>query len=198
MNIYKNFNEKELLIAYNELLDNSGKINSDMQEILTERGYGEEFFAKASHVKVIIKEQGRIAFEIKKLVEQDMCFEDIEEKISSEVSEKDELFDFISHKYVGFRIKKYNSEVDRETLNKSFTGLIVGTFAGVLFLYLVINAFRGFVFYLLIPTYFICYWVIKTITRKTRQNVAVFISTILATILSTVIIFFIFRNQIII
>lgn len=39
MNIYKNFNEEELLIAYNELLDNSGKINRDMQEILTEKSY---------------------------------------------------------------------------------------------------------------------------------------------------------------
>lgn len=66
-----------MLIAYNELLDNSGKINRDIQEILIERGYDEEFFAKASHKKIVVKEKGRITFEIKKLVDQDICFEDI-------------------------------------------------------------------------------------------------------------------------
>lgn len=113
MNIYKNFSEQELLIAYNELLDNSGKINRDMQEILTERGYDEEFFAKANHKKVIAKEKGRIAFEISKMVDHNATLEEIDEKISSELLEKEELSHFILEKYNQFEYQKEKNTSDK-------------------------------------------------------------------------------------
>lgn len=118
MNIYKNFSEQELLIAYNELLDNSGKINRDMQETLTERGYDEEFFAKANRKKVIVKEKGRIAFEISKMVDQNASLEEIDAKISSGILEKEELSYFILEKYNQFEYHKDNSKLDKKTIHK--------------------------------------------------------------------------------
>src|SRR6218665_3013626 len=129
MNIYQNFSEEELLLAYNELLDNSGKINGDMQEILTESGYDEEFFAKANHKKVIVKEKGRIAFEVNKMVEKGHFFEEIEPTISSEILSDDELFNFILEKYIIFKSNHENEKIDKKTLYKSFLGVFVGTFA---------------------------------------------------------------------
>lgn len=194
MNIYRNFSEKELLIAYNELLDNSGKINRDMQEILTERGYDEEFFAKANHKKAVVREKGRIAFEINKMVQQNKSLEIIDEKISSELLEKEELSHFILEKYNQFERHKENTKVDKKTFYKSFTGIILGTFTGSIFLFLSIIFFKAFIFYFLIPTYIICYLIIKLITGKTRDNLAVFISTFIATVLSAVIVFIISVN----
>lgn len=189
MNIYKNFSEQELMIAYNELLDNSGKINPDMQEILTERAYNEKFFAMANHKKVVVKEKGRIAFEISKLVDQGKFFEEIEPTISSEILNNEELFNFILEKYIIFHSIQENDKVDKKTLYKSFIGLIVGTFAGISFLYLIVTFLQAFNFFFLIPTYVVCYLVIKKITRKTRDNLAVFISTFLATIFSLLVSF---------
>jgi len=191
MNIYKNFNEEELLIAYNELLDNSGKINRDMQEVLTERAYDEEFFAKANHKKIIAKEKGRIAFEISKMVDNNSSLEEIDKQISSGILEKEELSNFILEKYNQFEYHKDNSKVDKKTLYKSFVGLILGTLVGIVFLFLTIIVLKTFIFYFLIPTYIVCYLVIKLITGKTRSNLAVFISTFLATIFSALIIFLI-------
>lgn len=194
MNIYKNFNEEELLIAYNELMDNSGKINNDMQVILTEKGYSEDFFAKANHKKVMIKEKGRIAFEISKMVDQNANLEEIDEKISSELLGKEELSYFILEKYNQFEYHKENTKIDKKTFYKSFIGLILGTFAGSIFLFLTIIFLKAFIFYFLIPTYIVCYLVIKLITGKTRSNLAVFISTFLATVFSAVIVFIISAN----
>lgn len=196
-NIYKNFNDEELIIAYNELLDNSGRINSDMREILNHRGYNEEFFAKANHKKDVVKEKGRVAFEICKMVDQNESLENINEKISSDILGKDELSYFILEKYIAFEQNRENSKVDRETLYKSFVGLILGTFAGILFLLLIILFLEAFFFFFLVPTYILCYFVIKFITGKNRSNLAVFISTFIATILSALLVFSIFRLSII-
>jgi len=189
MNIYKNFSEQELLIAYNELLDNSGKINRDMQETLTERGYDEEFLAKANHKKAVVKEKGRITFEINQLIDQGVALEDIEPKISSDILPKDELSYFILEKYIILTSNKENSKVDKETIRLSIVGLFVGTLAGSIFLFLAILFLQAIVPFLLVPTYIVCYLVIKLITGKTRSNLAVFISTFLATIFSALIIF---------
>jgi len=189
MNIYKNFNEEELLIAYNELLDNSGKTNRDMQEVLTERGYDEEFFAKANHKKAVVKEKGRIAFEINQLIDQGVDLEDIEPKISSDILQKDELSYFILEKYIILTSNKENSKVDEETILLSVVGLFVGTLVGSIFLFLAIFFLQAIAPFLLVPTYIVCYLVIKLITGKTRSNLAVFISTFLATIFSALIIF---------
>ncbi len=195
MNIYKNFSEEELLIAYNELLDNSGKINRDMQEVLNERGY-DEFFAKANHKKAVVKEKGRIAFEINQLIDQGVALEDIEPKISSDILPKDELSYFILEKYIILTSNKENSKVDEETIRLSIVGLFVGTLAGSIFLLIAILFLQAIAPFLLVPTYIVCYLVIKLITGKTRSNLAVFISTFLATIFSALVVFLIGASQI--
>jgi len=189
MNIYKKFNEEELLIAYNELLDNSGKINRDMQEILIERGYDDEFFAKANYKKLVVKEKGRIAFEINRLIDKGVSLEEIEPKISSDILQKEELSYFILEKYIILESNKENSKVDGETIRLSIVGLMVGTLTGSIFLFLAIFFLQAIAPFLLVPTYIVCYLVIKLITGKTRSNLAVFISTFLATIFSALLIF---------
>lgn len=189
MNIYKNFTEEELLIAYNELLDNSGKINRDMQEVLTERGYDAKFFEKANHKKLVVKEKGRIAFEINQLIDQGVSLEEIEPKISSDILQNDELSYFILEKYIILTNHKENTKVNDETIRLSIVGLFVGTLVGSIFLFLATLFLQAIVPFLLVPTYIVCYLVIKLITGKTRSNLAVFISTFLATVFSALIIF---------
>lgn len=197
MNIYKNFNDDELVEAYIQWIDNSGKISKELEEVLIERGNLEEVIEKANHKKLVIKEKGRIVFEINKMIDQNKSLQEIDEKISSELLEKEELSNFIIEKYIIFQSDKENSKIDTDTLNNSFIGLIVGTLAGIVFLFLIITFLRAFVFYFLIPTYIVCYQVIKLITGKTRSNLAVFITTLISTISSAVFIFLIFRNEII-
>lgn len=196
MNIYKNFNEEELVDAYIQWIDNSGKIGKELEEVLIERGNIDIIKAKANHKKLIIKEKGRIAFEINKMVLQNKSLEEIDEKISSELLEKDELSYFILEKYIVFEHNKKDSEVDKDTIYKSIIGLAVASIAGFLFLLLILFIIKGFIFYLLVPTYIVCYFIIKMITGKSRSNLAVFISTFLATVFSALLVFLVFKSSI--
>ncbi|MBN9337206.1 MAG: hypothetical protein J0I88_05070 [Chryseobacterium sp.] len=196
MNIYKNFNEEELVDAYIQWIDNSGKIGKELEEVLIERGNIDIIKAKANHKKLIIKEKGRIAFEINKMVLQNKSLEEIDEKISSEFLEKDELSYFILEKYIVFEHNKKDSEVDKDTIYKSIIGLAVASIAGFLFLLLILFIIKGFIFYLLVPTYIVCYFIIKMITGKSRSNLAVFISTFLATVFSALLVFLVFKSSI--
>lgn len=196
MNIYKNFNEEELVDAYIQWIDNSGKIGKELEEVLIERGNIDIIKAKANHKKLIIKEKGRIAFEINKMVLQNKSLEEIDVKISSELLEKDELSYFILEKYIVFAHNKKDSEVDKDTIYKSIIGLAVASIAGFLFLLLILFIIKGFIFYLLVPTYIVCYFIIKMITGKSRSNLAVFISTFLATVFSALLVFLVFKSSI--
>ena len=196
MNIYKNFSEEELVDAYIQWIDNSGKIGKELEEVLIERGNIDIIKAKANHKKLIIKEKGRIAFEINKMVLQNKSLEEIDEKISSELLEKDELSYFILEKYIVFEHNKKDSEVDKDTIYKSIIGLAVASIAGFLFLLLILFIIKGFIFYLLVPTYIVCYFIIKMITEKSRSNLAVFISTFLATVFSALLVFLVFKSSI--
>ncbi|UQB68442.1 hypothetical protein [Epilithonimonas zeae] len=196
MNIYKNFSEEELVDAYIQWIDNSGKIGKELEEVLIERGNIDIIKAKANHKKLIIKEKGRISFEINKMVLQNKSMEEIDEKISSELLEKDELSYFILEKYIVFEHNKKDSEVDKDTIYKSIIGLAVASIAGFLFLLLILFIIKGFIFYLLVPTYIVCYFIIKMITGKSRSNLAVFISTFLATVFSALLVFLVFKSSI--
>lgn len=196
MNIYKNFSEEELVDAYIQWIDNSGKIGKELEEVLIERGNIDIIKAKANHKKLIIKEKGRISFEINKMVLQNKSLEEIDEKISSELLEKDELSYFILEKYIVFEHNKKDSEVDKDTIYKSIIGLAVASIAGFLFLLLILFIIKGFIFYLLVPTYIVCYFIIKMINGKSRSNLAVFISTFLATVFSALLVFLVFKSSI--
>jgi len=196
MNIYKNFSDEELVDAYIQWIDNSGKIGKELEEVLIERRNIDEIRAKAKHKKLIIKEKGRIAFEINKMVLDNKSLEEVDEKIFSELLEKDELSYFILKKYIVFEHNKKDSEVDKDTIYKSIIGLVVASIVGFLFLLLILFVIKGFIFYLLVPTYIICYFIIKLITGKTRSNLAVFISTFFATVFSALLIFLVFKLSI--
>ena len=196
MNIYKNFSEEELVDAYIQWMDNSGKIGKELEEVLIERGNIDVIKAKANHKKLIIKEKGRIAFEINKMVLENKSLEEVSEKISSELLEKDELSYFILEKYIVFKHSKKDSEIDKDTIYKSIIGLAVASFAGFLFLLLMLFIIKGFIFYLLVPTYIVCYFIIKLITGKSRNNLVVFVSTFFATIFSALIVFLVFKSSI--
>lgn len=196
MNIYKNFSEEELVDAYIQWIDNSGKISKELEDVLIERGNIDEIKAKANHKKLVIKEKGRIAFEINQLVLQNKSLEEVNEKVSSELLEKEELTYFVLEKYIVFEHNKKDTEVDKKTIYNSIIGLCVASVAGFLFLTSIMFLIKGFIFYLLVPTYIVCYFIIKMITGKSRNNGAVFISTFLATVFSALLVVLIFNLSI--
>ncbi|MDR3026259.1 hypothetical protein [Chryseobacterium sp.] len=191
-NIYKNYNEEDLLAAYLYMTDHTGKINEEMREVICQKFNYDEFVKKAEFRKVLIKEKGRIAFEVHNRVQKGEEINLIVGNISSEIMESSELKIFILDKFDQFSKVKENDKIDKEVIYKSLLGIVIASVTGFLFLRAIVAFTAEFSFFLLIPVYIINYLVIYGITGKTRDNLIVFLAVFISVIISTVLPFILF------
>ncbi|MDQ0593001.1 type IV secretory pathway VirB3-like protein [Chryseobacterium ginsenosidimutans] len=191
-NIYKNFNEEDLIVAYLYMIEHTGKINEEMIEAINLNFNYDEFLSKANKRTLLIKEKGRISFEVYRMVEKgdDLLF--IMESISSQILNDKELEEFIVHKFKGFSLIKENKTIDQITIYKSILGVFISSIIGLLFFLIFVSVTNIFSFYLLIPLYIVNYFIIKFLTGKTRSNIVVFLAVLISVIISTVSFLFFF------
>lgn len=185
-NIYRNYNEEDLLAAYLYMIDHTGKINDEMHEVISQKFNYDEFVKKAEFQKILIKEKGRIAFEVHNSVQKGDEINFIIGNISSEIMGSSDLKVFILDKFDQFSKVKKNDKIDKETIYKSLLGIVIASVTGFLFLKAVIVCTGLFSFFLLIPVYIINYFVIYGVTLKTRGNLIVFLAILISVIISTV------------
>ncbi|AZA51922.1 hypothetical protein [Chryseobacterium sp. G0201] len=184
-NIYKNFNEEDLIVAYLYMNEHTGKINEEMTEAINQKFNYDEFVNKANQRTLLIKEKGRISFEVYKMVEKGDDLLLIMENISSQILNNKELEEFVVEKFYGFSSVKENNKIDRTTIYKSILGIFISSIIGLLFFSIFILATKIFSIFLLVPLYIVNYFVIRIITGKTRDNLIVFIAVFLSVIIST-------------
>lgn len=185
-NFYKNYNEEDLLVAYLYMVDHTGKINDEMHEAISQKFNYDDFVKKAEYKKLLIKEKGRVSFEVHKSVQKGDNIDLILKDISSDIMASDDLKVFIVEKFEKFIKVKENNKIDKDVIYKSLLGIIIGTTAGFFFLKTVIAFTGSFFFFLLGPVYIINYFVIYSVTRKTRDNIIVFLAVFISVIISTI------------
>ncbi|WP_426279107.1 hypothetical protein ACN9MN_07720 [Chryseobacterium sp. S-02] len=175
-NIYRNYNEEDLIVAYLSMVEHTGKVNDEMREAISQKFDYDEFVKKANFRTALIKEKGRISFEVHNMVQQGKEFNFIEDNISSDTLAKKELKYLIIEKYYQFSSYKENNTIDKRTIYKSLLGILISTFIGILVLRDLVLIVNEALFLLLIPLYIVNYWVIRMITGKTRDNLIVFLA----------------------
>lgn len=185
-NIYRNYNEEDLHAAYLHMRDHTGKINDELREAISQKFNYDEFVKEAEYRKILVKEKGRISFEIHKRVQKGEKIDTILDAISSEIIGSSDLKVFIRDKFNQFSKVKENDKIDEKIVFKSLLGLVAASVTGLLFLKAVITSTGEFSFFLLVPVYIINYLVIYGITGKTRGNFVVFIAVLISVILSTI------------
>lgn len=185
-NIYRNYNEEDLLVAYLYMTDHTGTINDEMHEAISQKFNYDEFVKKAEYRKVLIKEKGRVSFEVHHRVRKGEEISLILENISSEIMERNDLKIFILEKYEQFSRVKENDTIDKKTIYKSLLGIAVASVTGFLFLKTIVVSTGQFSFFLLVPVYIMNYFVIYGITGKSRDNIIVFLAIFISVIISTV------------
>lgn len=185
-NIYRNYNEEDLLVAYLYMTDHTGIINDEMREAISQKFNYDEFVKKAEYRKVLIKEKGRVSFEVHHRVRKGEEISLILKNISSEIMVRDELKIFILEKYEQFSRVKENDTIDKKTIYKSVLGIVVASVTGFLFLKTIVVSTGQFSFFLLVPVYIMNYFVIYGITGKSRDNIIVFLAIFISVIISTV------------
>lgn len=184
-NIYRNYNEEDLHAAYLHMTDHTGKVNDELREAISQQFNYDEFVKAAEYRKVLVKEKGRISFEVHKRVQKGEKIDTILDAISSEIIGSSDLKVFIRDKFNQFSKVKENDKIDEKIVFKSLLGLVAASVIGLLFLKTVITSTGEFSFFLLVPVYIINYLVIYGITGKTRGNFVVFIAVLISVILST-------------
>lgn len=185
-NIYRNYNEEDLHAAYLHMTDHTGTVNDELHEAISQKFNYDEFVKAAEYRKVLVKEKGRISYEVHKRVQKGEKIDAILANISSEMIEKSDLKIFILNKFDQFSKVRENDKIDEKTIFKSLLGIVVASVTGLLFLKFIITSTGEFSFFLLVPVYIINYLVIYGITGKTRDNFVVFMAVLISVIVSTI------------
>lgn len=190
MGFYTKFSEEDLIESYKNQIDYQGKPSNELLDEITKRGSLQDFQLKIENQKMILDERNRIIREIHWHCMNKFSKQECLSQIDSEIYAKKEIWLMIIEKYNQINGNIENLKVDSDTILFSILGILVSTAASSAILLLCLYQFSFlaiFHFYLLIPVYIINYLIIKSITRKTRDNLAVFTATFIATILNVLI-----------
>jgi hypothetical protein len=185
-NIYRNYNEEDLHAAYLHMTDHTGAVNDELREAISQKFNYDEFVKVAEYRKILVKEKGRISYEVHKRVQNGEKIDVILENISSEMIGSSDLKIFVLNKFEQFSKVRENDKIDEKIIFKSLLGLVVASVTGLVFLKFIITSTGEFSFFLLVPVYIINYLVIYGITGKTRDNFVVFMAVLISVIVSTI------------
>lgn len=187
MNFYRKFTEQDLIESYKNQIDYQGKVAPELLDEISSRGSLKDFKAKIDNQKNILAERNRIIREIHQHYLNKSSKEECFSSLHSEIISKKEIKYLIYIKYEQIHLNSENLRIDLNTVVKSFAGIFIASSISTvtigLLLY-IMNFLIVFHVFLLVPAYIINYLIIKTFTNKTRENLAVFIATFLATLIN--------------
>jgi hypothetical protein len=189
MGFYSKFSEQDLIESYNNQIDYQGKPSKELLDEISQRSSLQDFQAKIEDQKTLLNERNRIIREVHQHYMNKSSKQECFSLLSSDILSKAEIQLIVNEKYVQIHQNVENLKVDSDTILYSFLGIFIASAVSSLILFLCIYKFTFLAalhFYLLIPAYIINYLIIKSVTKKTRDNLAVFIATFIATVLNLI------------
>jgi len=189
MGFYSKFSEQDLIESYNNQIDYQGKPNKELLDEISQRSSLQDFQAKIEDQKTLLNERNRIIREVHQHYMNKSSKQECFSLLSSDILSKAEIQLIVNEKYVQIHQNVENLKVDSDTILYSFLGIFIASAVSSVILFLCIYKFTFLAalhFYLLIPAYIINYLIIKSVTKKTRDNLAVFIATFIATVLNLI------------
>ncbi|UZT96740.1 hypothetical protein ODZ84_16135 [Chryseobacterium fluminis] len=192
MSFYSKFSEDDLIESYRNQTDYQGKPSHELLEEISKRGSLDDFIRKIDHQKSVLDERNRIIREIHRHYLNKSSKQEVAALLHSEILSTKEIDSLVEKKYADIHFVTENLKVDAETIIRSLIGSLIASLAStiiMLSLILLVNSLIVFQFFLLVPAYIINYLIIKFLTNKTRDNLAVFIATFIATVLNVLYLF---------
>ncbi|MCT2563055.1 hypothetical protein [Chryseobacterium herbae] len=189
MGFYSKFSEQDLIESYKNQLDYQGKPDQEIINEILSRGSLEDFQDKIKSQHLFLNEQNRLIREIHGHYMNKLSKQECLSLLSSDFLSDKTIGILVNTKYNQIHRKVENLKVDSDTLMFSIFGTIVASVVSTIVILIVLYKFiflSVFAFGLLIPAYIINYWIIGLFTGKTRDNLAVFIATFIATLLNCV------------
>jgi len=187
MGFYSKFTEQDLIESYKNQIDYQGKATQELLDEIQSRGTLEEFTKKIDNEKKYLEETNRIIRLIHQNYMSRVPMEECMTSIESHLLTRKDIKILTLEKYSQIQNKETNLKVDSDTILKSILGVTIAPFISSAILILTLNQFQQIIvfnYFLLIPVYIINYFIIKFFVKKTRENLAVFIATLVATLLN--------------
>jgi len=192
---YLDYSDDELIEAYTAMMEYSGEPTTDMQIAIDQRGGIDHFKKKIELKQIRQKEFDRISKEIYRLVSNETSYEFVRKFINSDIFPEDELDDIVHKKFSQILQSKQNTAITSRTIWGCIIGMICGSIiSSIVSVFLVQYSLP--LTLLVIFTYMICYLIIWLITKQTRNNILVFITAFLATVISLIADFYILGSGI--
>ena len=188
MNQYSKLNTKQLAELYFITKANYGKISGDLLDEIDNRGGEASFLEQIKLDESIRTEKARIREEVFLLMANHHDTEFLKKMIHSELISRPDLDRYIEETYQHLTKVKANNSVDAATVFNGLMGLLIATLAstGITLLHILLTTR---IFYpILVVIYMICWFIIRSITKKDSRNIIVLLFSLIATILGPIII----------
>lgn len=178
---YKRYTDDELLEVYKTNSEYSSIGIAELDEEISSRGGLEALLKKKEERRVAPNEIRRITNEIFALNTKDMNPDFLKTVIKSDILPEEQLHKVIEEKYKLAEDYRNNKMIKSRTVAGSLAGIAVSSVV-VGALWMLQLAYLNAAYYFnIIIAYFICYGIIRLITKQSASNAVVLIAAVLAT-----------------
>lgn len=181
---YKKYTDEELLDINSNILGYSNEAQIALGRVINSKGGLESLLKKAESKAILLNEENRIAKETMDFGKEGIDASFIKTVTSSTILSEEKVKEIIDRKYVEVEAEIEDKKIKPSTIIGSITGggiasIIGGAFWGLQMIY---SKRMFYIFFVGLVLF--SYYVIKALTKQTKNNSFVFIATIISIILA--------------
>ncbi len=179
---YKNYSDDELMEIFKTNTEFSNNSIPELDEEINNRGGIELMRKQQQKRRIIPNEVRRITNEIFSLNAEGINADFLKTVIRSEILSEEELHKVIDEKYKLAEVYRNNKKIKSRTIAGSLAGIAVSSVVvGILWMLQLAYCKESVHYMGVVVAYFICYGIIRLITRQTASNAVVLAAAVLAT-----------------
>jgi hypothetical protein len=177
---YKKYSDADLVEAYNSMMDYSNEVSAELLTEIKSRGGLDQFQQKIEKEQQLVAELARIRKEVFELTSPETDVDFVKKMIHSTLLNRTELDTHIETYFAAFEGRIRDRKIVTRTLLGSLVGILFGSIVcgGLLALFIIF--FRFYLLWFFIPVYALNYFIIRILTKQSRDNVVINIATLLA------------------
>lgn len=184
---FEKYSEEELLDIHANIEGYSDEARMALDTVIENKGGLSILLKKLKEKEEIVREQKRIQKEVMELGSTGFDISFLKKSITSSVLSQQEVFTLIDDQYELLQSDIADKQVTSKTVSKSILGGLVASIIGGI-LWGLQMIFSNAIFFIFgIGLVLLCYGIVRMFTKQSKQNVAVFISTLVSVILALVI-----------
>ena len=180
IDLYRKYSDVELAELYTNIDGYSEEAKVAIYTIIKEKGGIERLQKSLKNTLEIEKEISRIKYETAKLCSKETSPDFIKNLITSNVLNRNQVEEIIDEKFKEFTIHHKANTIDLKTIILAIIGIAISSIVAGILWALIITQSNKVPIILMLGVAAVCYFTIILLTKKSKTNPIVIISTIIA------------------